>query len=50
VTRLPSGDFEEQARRVRLLIGQAFAYQDERRGDARLGMPYDSAAYDLEAR
>jgi len=32
------------------LIGKAFAYQDERRGRARLGMPSDLAIYELEAR
>ena len=32
------------------LIGQAFAHQDERRGRARLGLPFDPATYQLEAR
>jgi hypothetical protein len=32
------------------LIGQAFDYQDERRGRARLGLPFDPSTYLLEAR
>ena len=32
------------------LIGQAFVHQDERRGRARLGVPFDPATYQLEAR
>ena len=32
------------------LIGQAFTHQDERHGYRRLGLPFDSSAYQLEAR
>jgi Zn-dependent peptidase ImmA (M78 family) len=32
------------------MIGLAFAHQDERRGRERLGLPFDPAAYQLEAR
>jgi hypothetical protein len=32
------------------LIGQAFTHQDERRGFARLGLPFDPGTYELEAR
>jgi Zn-dependent peptidase ImmA (M78 family) len=32
------------------LIGQAFANQDERHGRTRLGLPFDPATYQLEAR
>jgi len=32
------------------LIGQSFAHQDERHGYVRLGLPFDSSVYELEAR